>query len=266
MKNSLILVLLLSLPTFADEASAPKPSFFPADDLIALDILTDTGKISVQAADIKEVKVEAIDAERKKKCDVSMTIANKRLILRVRSQMGQWLSKGVCPAGFKVRVPARFALSAASGTGDIEVTGLRGELTLDNGTGAIRVGDVTGALTARTGTGDILGDARSEEVEALTGSGAVKLTKLTGSAEVKTGSGDVTLSWSKLPGKGAADVKTGSGGIALVFPEGSKITTKSYTASGKVFNEIGDTENAPFSVSLLSGSGNVSIRKPGRKP
>lgn len=265
MKNALLLMILLCAPAFAEEASAPAKSF-PADDLVGLDIRTDTGKIEVQAADIKEIKVEAVDAERKKKCDVSMTVTNKKLVLRVRSETGQWLWKGVCPASFKVRAPARLALSAASGTGDIEVTGLRGELTLDNGTGSVRVKDVSGTLTARTGTGDISGEARSEEVTALTGSGAVKLSKLTGSAEAKTGSGDVSLTWSKIPEKGTADVMTGSGGIALIFPEGSKLTAKSYTASGKVFNEIGDSEHAKFSVSLLSGSGNVSIRKPAKKP
>lgn len=114
-------------------------------------------------------------------------------------------------------------------------------------------------MTARLGSGSLEGEAHSQQVYALAGSNAVRLEGLKGSVDVKSGSGDVTLQWARVPQTGNVNVKTGNGDVALIFPEGAKIKTRILSGSGRIHNEIGDARNAELNVSIISGSGKVSI-------
>jgi hypothetical protein len=87
--------------------------------------------------------------------------------------------------------PMRAGLRVRTGTGDLEVTAIGGPTSLFTGSGDVWLGAVAGDVMARTGSGDLtVADATSGEIELQTGSGAIRVGVHAGSpAEVDLTSG-----------------------------------------------------------------------------
>jgi DUF4097 and DUF4098 domain-containing protein YvlB len=139
-----------------------------------------------------------------------------------------------------------------SNSGDVTLTGLRGDITADTGSGDVKVTGVEGSVTCDTGSGDcILSDVRGERVSCDTGSGNVTLSSIVASVEIvlDTGSGDV-----KATGiDGSISCDTGSGDCDLSDVRGERIVCD--TGSGNVtLRQIAATR-----VSADTGSGDVSV-------
>ncbi|MCI2238327.1 DUF4097 domain-containing protein [Paenibacillus sp. TRM 82003] len=131
---------------------------------------------------------------------------------------GSWLSP--CEVDWELTVPEGLDLDLRTGTGDQELTGAFGAVTVRAGTGDVRWDAGTGeSLDAETGTGDL--DVRGEvgQVRARAGTGdvEVRLDAAPEVAEVTTGTGDATV---RLPTEGsyAVEVSTGFGDEVVEVP------------------------------------------------
>jgi len=88
-------------------------------------------------------------------------------------------------------------VNAETSTGSIFVTGASDSLTLQTVTGSLQVdGPVTGAVSARSGTGNVDINGPSSSVQVDTSTGDVAISGQTKSIHVQTSTGDTTISQS----------------------------------------------------------------------
>lgn len=242
MKKYLALAFCAALPCSVVNAAEGVRKTFPAAGVKMIRIQTESGDIEVQGTGRQDAQVEVtkMDPER---CAVTMEARGDALVLEIRS-LSRWFWKSSgCQAGFKVQAPASLGLEASSGAGDIKASGLQGALILKDGSGDIRFDGVAGEVSAKSGSGNVEGTLRSSRVS------------------IMTGSGDLKLRWTQAPGEGDVQVKTGSGDVSLAFPGGAKVRTSILSGVGTVSNELGEASDARLTVSVMSGSGDVAIRK-----
>lgn len=244
---------------------------FPAAGLAGINVATDSGAVSVTARESAEISVEVLEPA-PDRCRVTMAAEGGRLRLEAEgikyrppaswSNLFGLLGRGEktdCHTGFKVLAPAGLPLVAASGTGDMEISGLTGALALRSGTGDMRLSKVTGDLGVKTGTGDLSGEICAKSAEVRGGTGEVRLTGLCGSADVKTGTGGVKLAWGKLPAAGYARAVTGTADIELTFPAGAALGVIMNSGTGSLKNEFDG--KGGFEVNARSGTGDISVLK-----
>lgn len=128
---------------------------------------------------------------------------------------------GSCSVDYEIEVPKGLAVDLDSGSGNITLRALTGNVDVHLGSG-----DVDGSgLAGKT----VVAEAGSGNVE-------LKYTTAPTSAQLKAGSGDIVLN---VP-DGAYDVKTDTG-------------------SGDVTVSVKDDGSSPNKISLSAGSGNVSV-------
>jgi DUF4097 and DUF4098 domain-containing protein YvlB len=112
---------------------------------------------------------------------------------------------------YEVTIPADAVVQAHSGSGNVSVEGVRGELQAQTGSGDVRLRDLGGRVHAQTGSGGIRAQNVAAPFYAHTGSGDIDA-ELTGSGDVdiQTGSGTVQLRGVK----GGLRARAGSGSIS----------------------------------------------------
>lgn len=128
---------------------------------------------------------------------------------------------GSCGVNYKIEIPKGLEVVAEAGSGDLTLRALSGPLTVNSGSGEVEGADLTGRkVVAELGSGDIeLEFAAAPE-----------------SAEVETGSGNATL---RVPDEGYA-IRTDVG-------------------SGETDITVRQDPNAPRSIRMSAGSGNISV-------
>ncbi|GII78303.1 hypothetical protein Sru01_32850 [Sphaerisporangium rufum] len=110
-----------------------------------------------------------------------------------------------------------------------------------------------------TGSGDITLRAVSGELKAVTGSGEIGGSALTARrASAETGSGDVELRFATAPG--TAELRTGSGSAIVRVPQDTYDVT-ARTGSGQKVVEVGTSASATRRIVVQTGSGDAKVLK-----
>lgn len=126
-----------------------------------------------------------------------------------------------CSVDLNVELPANLALSLRTGSGDVRLDNLRGDISLATGSGDIAGHGLAGVkFSAETGSGDArLELSPARRVHLKTGSGDVALTVPGGvyRLDVSTGSGDQKLAGvsNDANAEDSIDVTTGSGDLKI---------------------------------------------------
>jgi len=126
-------------------------------------------------------------------------------------------------------VPPETEIHAISGSGDIEVNGVKGPVSVTAGSANILVSN---------GAGD---------VQAHSGSGTISLASIQGQVQATSGSGNITVE----SVRGDVRIQTGSGVIRIASPAGAVVAS---TGSGSV-----SVAGAMEDLRLRSGSGNIAV-------
>jgi Putative adhesin len=132
---------------------------------------------------------------------------------------------------YDITLPRASAISASSGSGDVELQDVGNTIKAQTGSGSVRARGVQGTATLGTGSGDIeLQHTGPGDVKAETGSGSIHLNGVNGALKASTGSGDI-----QVTGQPTADWKldTGSGSVHLVLGN-AKLNLDANTGSGSV--------------------------------
>jgi len=153
---------------------------------------------------------------------------------------------------YDITVPARTAVSARSGSGDVIVEGTQLLVSARTGSGDISVRKLGGTADLTTGSGDITAAGVAGRAKLGTGSGDIEASGIGAGLAASTGSGDILAS---LSGKGDVETSTGSGDIELTGVIGA-ITAS--TGSGDV--SVNGTPAGDWKVSTASGS--LAVRVP----
>jgi DUF4097 and DUF4098 domain-containing protein YvlB len=196
---------------------------------------------------------------------------------------------------YDVVAPADARVTANSGAGSIDISGVKGEVRAETGSGGIHVADVPNDITVRTGAGSIniedvggnvtahtgsggihgtaLGASKPgpARIAVSTGSGGISLNQVRGSVDGQAGSGHVSIS-----GEPTGDwrIRSGSGGVELKLPAKAAFSLRANTGSGGIHvnypltiqGEIGNRhrvegkvgEGGPL-IQVETGSGGVHI-------
>ncbi len=146
----------------------------------------------------------------------------------------------------------RSAVQGQTGSGDIRVRDLGGRSHLQTGSGNIRAATVAAPFYAQTGSGDIEADLTgSGDVDAHTGSGTIRLRGIKGGARARTGSGDI-----EADGNVAApwQLHSGSGNIRLAVGTGSGFNLDVHTSSGSIHSDLPITVQGSMGNHELKGT------------
>jgi hypothetical protein len=156
-------------------------------------------------------------------------------------------------ADLRVTLPPAGAVRLRNVVGAVDGGELAGDLTIDTGSGDVRLGAFRGALAVDTGSGDVRVAAVDGRAGVDTGSGDVEIGAVAGEqVTVDTGSGDVTVGPGRLRSL-AAD--TGSGDITVRDVDAE--TMDFDTGSGDVI--VDSALNWARSLAADTGSGDVEI-------
>lgn len=121
---------------------------------------------------------------------------------------------------------------AGTGSGDIDMDGVAGLATVSTGSGDIRVAGVGAGLHASTGSGDIeAGLTGTGDVRTSSGSGSIALTGVVGAVTASSGSGDVMVNGRPT---GTWKLSTASGSVAVALPTEAGASLDARTSSGSL--------------------------------
>ena len=136
---------------------------------------------------------------------------------------------------FDITLPRASAITAGSGSGDVQIDDVGASLKASTGSGNIKAHGIHGTANLDTGSGDIdLQETATGDVRAQTGSGNVHLTGVLGGLRAGTGSGNIDIA-----GNPSSDWKleTGSGNIRMDLGHSAHFNLDATTGSGSVHTD-----------------------------
>jgi hypothetical protein len=163
--------------------------------------------------------------------DVRLTPSGSGVRLDVSGTGGRFPFGGSNSVEYTIDVPAAIQVKAQSGSGQIEIDGVGGDVQADTSSGQISVSNLGGALQARSSSGLIQMSNIAGEVRATTSSGQINGTELQHVREASSHSGAVFLEGAFVD---AAQIHTSSGSVYLKLLPGSAVRLDVKTHSGSI--------------------------------
>ncbi|MFY9804318.1 MAG: DUF4097 family beta strand repeat-containing protein [Candidatus Acidiferrales bacterium] len=154
---------------------------------------------------------------------------------------------------YSIVVPAEAEVRATTGSGDLEINGVKGPATFTSGSGSISASNIGGDVQAVAGSGAVELSNIQGQVQVTAGSGDITLTAVHGETRLHTGSGDLEIS---NPGD-ALEASTGSGDVDI---KGASADVRVRTSSGDVTVD-GNPGNSNY-WDIHTSSGDVVLQVP----
>lgn len=261
MKATIIRAITAGIALSSSLALASTESqVFDGKGLERLELNNTSGNAKIEVSTDGKAHVTATKIDFSSICSLTIDREGKAVVATVKA-LGLF-STGICKVNFAIKIPETLALDLEVGSGNISVNSTKGAIDFRAGSGDIELNDVESAkVVGRVGSGTIKAKGSIGSVDLKSGSGNIELSGLRGDTKIDTGSGDMKLTYNAVPQQGQAELKTGSGDTTVYLPPSTKVRTMFETGSGKLSTEIGDSPNAPFTVSVKSGSGNLKVKK-----
>lgn len=227
---SLLLTFFLSLTSsvLADVASTPVT--FPARGVKTLAVSVPKGKISISSSkNQKDISVavagpKSVDG---KKCIKSIGVENFEFFVKISSE-NILFEKADCDFDITIVTPATMSL-------DIDVS---------SGSAQVIVKDLNGVINIKTATGDVFveGDVLKN-------------------VSAKTATGALNFSFKACSGRADVDFISATGKTVLKLPASCKIRVDYKSATGKLFNAIGESQDYQVLINAKSASGDFTVNK-----
>lgn len=154
---------------------------------------------------------------------------------------------------YTIEVPAESEIRCNSGSGDVEVAGIRGPATFSSASGDITARSIAGDVQIKTGNGDMKLEEIQGQIQITTGSGDVEIHSVKGPVRIGTGSGDVEITH---PGDNIV-ADTGSGDVEV---SDAASDLRLHTASGDI--KVDGNPGATNYWDLHASSGDVTLNVP----
>jgi len=230
---------------------------------VELEVQTGSGNIDVRTGDSSTVRItgtiratggwfDSASAEEKVHyLETNPPIEQHGNFIKIGRIEDEELKRNIS-ISYEIVTPVETRLRSSSGSGEQEVSGVRGPVEASSGSGSLRLTNIGDMVRTSTGSGRISVEGVKGSVRASTGSGEIVATDVAGGLHASTGSGSVTL---RQTAPGDVEVSTGSGTLQL---EGVHGSVRAQTASGNILVEGEGQE----SWRLSTASGNVTARLP----
>jgi Putative adhesin len=203
---TLAVALLWALPASADETVRHLEKQIPANNVQRVDLNIPVGEVTVEGWDQAQVHVDVkLECERRR--DRCREAAEKIRVVYsqdddgLRIEMKDWPKWGNhgLEAHIRVQVPRQLGLNADLGVGQMEITGIEGNLTADLGVGELDItlpASAVASVNADTGVGEanLSANGRHYESAGLVAK-EIRWTQGTGSSKVKAdvGVGEISV-------------------------------------------------------------------------
>jgi len=155
---------------------------------------------------------------------------------------------------YEVTAPADTTVNTHTGSGDQTLDGLRARITLESGSGDVKLSHIEGDMSVHTGSGDVVADDVSGVFTGEAGSGDIRLHDMSGDVRIRTGSGNIELH----DLSGGLRAEAGSGDVSADGKPGGDWELR--TGSGNVNLRL--SSDAAFDVEARTSSGNLHIDAP----
>ncbi len=229
---------------------------FPTAAPIVADLELRHADLQMVASEVTETTVEIAGHAGTDASEVTIEMTAGTLVVRVPRSVGL-LRRGP-QLRLSISLPTGSSVRARSGSGDLDVSGSYAAVTLQAGSGDIRVDTITQDSHVSAGSGDVtISDARAR-VRVDIGSGDVRIEGATAELAVKAGSGDVTVAVSS----GGVAATTGSGDVQLRSVRGGELWLR--TGSGDV--DVAVPRGIPVWTDILAAGGVRSQLTPRGEP
>jgi hypothetical protein len=172
------------------------------------------------------------------RASISWTTTSQGVVVKSRCPLPTPLG---CSFDYHLAIPPGLIVDASTGSGDIQVSGLSGGVTLSTDSGDLVVHGLAGPLRLDTSSGSV----------AATGLKG-------GSVSAGTDSGDVSLRFARVP----ADVRatTSSGDIAIALPPGpTPYQVGASSSSGSSTVRVPTSSTSHHHVHAATDSGDISV-------
>ncbi len=175
--------------------------------------------ISVQA----NIRIDERDPEKareKIETDMVLTLQKSadRAVLKASFDGGFW-NRGDSPSiDLIIRVPEQLGLDVTDGSGRIEVSNVRGDISIDDGSGELVMSGVGGNVTIEDGSGSVTISEVGGDLTINDGSGGIKVQQVAGSVTIDDGSGGIDV---REVGAGLIILSDGTGGLTFADIKGS---------------------------------------------
>jgi hypothetical protein len=117
------------------------------------------------------------------------------------------------------------------------------ELKISTGTAPTKVDNFTSSINFKSATGDFTGLNMSSHFSGTTATGAIN------------------LKYNKCPERADIDLISASSDAEIIFPSPCKIKVSHKSATGELFNEMGESSDYKVLIKSKSASGNLKILK-----
>ena len=236
MKVITIAMIVLGLFSLANAETKE----FDLAGISKVEVNSRSGDVSITAVDAGKATVTATKKQFGENCKLTIEKKGRTLFVEVEKT---GVFKDDCEVDFEITAPKTVVLDLDSGSGEIKVKGTSGDLSFNVGSGAVDI------------------DAEIKKLEGKSGSGGVSIKGLTTGGSLRSGSGAINLVYRVAPVLGELDIKTGSASAEIVLPKATKVRTSFTAGSGELTNEIGDSPDSKFKISMMAGSGNLHIKR-----
>lgn len=230
-------LFFLLLPSLCFAEAKKEVSEFTATGVKEFAVKNGRGDINVVENTDGKIVIEGTKVSANPACKIEIEKDDDELEVSVENDD----SKKDCEVNFLVSLPKGVNIEVKNGSGNVEIKDFKGELDLAVGSGNSKI------------EGEVL------KIDAKAGSGNILAKGLQGEAEFKLGSGNLEVEYTAVVNDTELDIKTGSGNALVKLHKEQKFNTSFWAASGKLINKLSETEDAKFSVSMKSGSGNLEI-------
>ncbi|MGZ3788265.1 MAG: DUF4097 family beta strand repeat-containing protein [Bacteriovorax sp.] len=179
---------------------------------------------SAKSAKKITVSLDKIEFDKKCKLTINSTMGTLKVAIEHENAL---FDKSNCISKLKIEVPARiFDTEISSGTANVKVVDVEGKIDFKTATGAV----------------DISGETLKN-------------------IEGKTATGNMRLSFKKCPARADIDFVTATGDGEIFLPTDCKIRVNHKSATGDLFNELGESEDYQVLIESKSAGGSLKIKK-----
>lgn len=240
MHRALLALALLASPAYATDTVKKS---FDAADVKSLLVEQGVGKVSIIAGDAKQATVVVTKRQYDESaCKLTVELDGKRLVVSNKDSWKNLQKK--CEADFEITVPKSLDAQLKVGSGDIEVVGLKGDLSYEVGSGDIAVKK-----------------ADLKDLDGKSGSGNVSVEGTVDDAELKLGAGNAALKLARSDKNSKVDVRFGTGKATVTLPKDATVKSSFKAGLGSLTNEFGQSDNAAFTISGAAGAGDMEIKR-----
>jgi hypothetical protein len=209
-----------------------KPLSFPLSSVKSIAVSLPKGNISLSSSKTQDdISVSIVQTAKEnldqKKCVKNVGLENSQLVVKIASE-NILFEKANCQYDVTIVVPSKAVL----------------DLDISSGSAVVNIKDVSGVLNFKSASGNlnVVGDTLKN-------------------ISAKTATGAMIFSYKKCSGRADLDFISATGNMVLNLSDSCKIRVSYKSATGKLFNALGEKEDYQVLINATTATGDLKIGK-----